>query len=168
MIVPDEGYAFKDGTIYGISASWFRTTFLKKDMESVYFSIELPTTINNQIVTRIGDNAFSGYSSEKGNMKDAIGNLGTDDCKFMIVGIVNLANDHLAEIGKQTFNGCTDLTGVILPDTLEVLGTADGKSGSVFNGCTGLEFVRIADSDEDTVFELPDGLKIIGKQCFWL
>lgn len=166
MIVPDEGYAFKDGTIYGISASWFRTTFLKKDMESVYFSIELPTTINNQIVTRIGDNAFSGYSSEKGNMKDAIGNLGTDDCKFMIVGIVNLANDHLAEIGKQTFNGCTDLTGVILPDTLEVLGTADGKSGSVFNGCTGLEFVRTADSDEDTVFELPDGLKIIGKQCF--
>ena len=99
-------------------------------------------------------------------MKDAIGNLGTDDCKFMIVGIVNLANDHLAEIGKQTFNGCTDLTGVILPDTLEVLGTADGKSGSVFNGCTGLEFVRTADSDEDTVFELPDGLKIIGKQCF--
>lgn len=48
MIVPDEGYAFKDGTIYGISASWFRTTFLEKDMESVYFSIELPTTINNQ------------------------------------------------------------------------------------------------------------------------
>ena len=75
---------------------------LKKTWNLYIFRLNYQQPLTIKIVTRIGDNAFSGYSSEKGNMKDAIGNLGTDDCKFMIVGIVNLANDHLAEIGKYT------------------------------------------------------------------
>ena len=58
------------------------------------------------------------------------------------------------------------MSSVILPSTLELLGTEDGKSGSVFNACSSLEFVRTAGGDPEAVFELPDGLKVIGSQTF--
>lgn len=83
-----------------------------------------------------------------------------------LTGVLDLSNTKVQTIEKSAFSGCTGLTGVILPDTLEVLGAADGSSGSVFNRCSGLEFVRTANSEESTVFELPDSLKAIGKQTF--
>ena len=80
--------------------------------------------------------------------------------------MLDLSKTKVETIEKSAFSGCTGLTGVILPDTLEVLGTSDGGSGSVFNGCSSLQFVRTSSSEEDTIFELPANLKVIGKQTF--
>ena len=77
-----------------------------------------------------------------------------------------MSKTKIKTLEKSAFSGCTGLTGVILPQTLEVLGTSNGSSGSVFNGCTGLEFVRTAGGSETADFELPSGLKVIGKQTF--
>lgn len=81
-------------------------------------------------------------------------------------GVLDLSNTKITKIEKNAFGDCTGLTGVILPNTLEVLGDEDGASGSVFNGCTGLQFIRTVDSNEDIVFELPKSLRVIGKQTF--
>lgn len=69
-----------------------------------------------------------------------------------ISGVLDLSNTKVEAIEKSAFSGCTGLTGVILPQTLEVLGTSNGSSGSVFNGCTGLEFVRTAGGSETATF----------------
>ena len=49
--------------------------------------------------------------------------------------------------------------------TLKNIG--DTKSGSVFKGCTGMEYVRTAGGDADAVFELPETLQTIGRQSFY-
>ena len=94
-----------------------------------------------------------------------INNQAANGCSYLS-GVLDLSNTEITTLGKSAFRDCTGLTGVILPDTLEVLGEADGSAGSVFNGCTGLQFVRTAGGDENAVFELPSNLRVIGKQTF--
>ena len=187
MAVPEEGMVIKGGTYYGISYEWFKGINPNKD--TMYFSIPLP----EKVTTVIADGFRDSWSSEKENNGAATyysGSRKTDWAHYNVVtidfseaanlttiksqaamgapltGVLDLSNTKVQTIEKSAFSGCTGLTGVILPDTLEVLGAADGSSGSVFNRCSGLEFVRTANSEESTVFELPDSLKAIGKQTF--
>lgn len=83
-----------------------------------------------------------------------------------LTGELDLSNTKVETIGKSAFSGCTGLTGVVLPETLKIMGDSDGSSGSVFNGCTGLKYVRTNGGKEDAVFELPGNLEVIGKQSF--
>ena len=94
-----------------------------------------------------------------------INNQAAMNCSYLS-GVLDLSHTKITTLGTSAFSGCTGLTGVILPDTLEVLGAADGTSGSVFKDCTGLEFLRKASSGSDVIFELPANLKVIGKDTF--
>lgn len=183
MVVPAEGMLIKGTTYYGISKTWFEEINPKKD--TMYFSVKVPSSVTSIIKDGFTDS----YTTEK-KRNDAvtyndnlgrynmvaidfseatslttINNQAAKDCSYLS-GVLDLSNTEITTLGKSAFRGCTGLTGVILPDTLEVLGEADGSAGSVFNGCTGLQFVRTARSDKDAVFELPSNLRVIGKQTF--
>lgn len=182
MEVPAEALIVVSGTYYGISKDWFEENNPNK--ETLFFSIEIPDS-----VTKIANDGFrSSYTNDKKKYGAVTTNDKLGDYKVVSIdfsnatsletidsqaamgvslqGVLDLSKTSVKNIGKSAFSGCTGLTGVILPDTLEVLGAVDGKSGSVFNDCTGLQFVRTASSDTDTVFELPSNLRVIGKDTF--
>ena len=170
MAVPEEGMVI-DGTAYrGVSSDWLLR--VNPSGDEMYFSIKIPssvTTIGSG--GTVGTNVFSNLGKSKVviDFSEATSLTTIESQAAMgapIIGVLDLSKTKVQTIEKSAFSRCTGLTGVILPDTLEVLGAADGSSGSVFNGCSGLEFVRTANSEESTVFELPDSLKAIGKQTF--
>lgn len=183
MKVPAEELVIVNGIYYGISKDWFEENNPNK--ETLFFSIEIPDNVTTIFNDGLKDSWYP--DKEKNNAVTANDNLGRYNVVSVdfsgatslttinnqaamgvtsLKGVLDLSNTKVTIIGKSAFSGCTGLTGVILPNTLEVLGTEDGSSGSVFNGCTGLQFVRTANSDENTVFELPVSLKVIGKQTF--
>ena len=179
--VPPEGLAIKNGTFYGVTKTWFQS--VNPDKGTVYLSIAIPDN-----VTTIANDAFRyNYTSGKQSAgavtsSDGLGGFNLSRLDFTqatslteiqyqaamkctcLTGELDLSATKLTTIGKSSFSGCTGLTGVILPSTLKNLGTKDG--GSVFNGCSGLQYVRTAGKDPDAVFQLPDGLKVLGKQSF--
>lgn len=188
MTVPAEEMVIKNGIYYGISYEWYKSINPKK--QTMYFSIVLPAT-----VTTVFDDGFrDSWNSQKESNGAAIyynGSRPTDWAHYNVVsidfseatnlttinkqaamycrdisGVLDLSNTQVKTIDKSAFSGCIGLTGVILPQTLEVLGTSNGSSGSVFNGCTGLEFIRTVGGSETAVFELPSGLRVIGRQTF--
>lgn len=183
MVVPADAMVINNNTYYGVSETWFAS--VNPDKGTLYVALQIPET-----VTTIANDAFrDNYTSDKAKYgavttNDELGRCTVAAIDFSqatalttiryqaamycsdISGVLDLSNTKVETIEKNAFNRCTGLTGVILPGTLEVLGEADGSAGSVFNGCTGLQFVRTARSDKDAVFELPSNLRVIGKQTF--
>lgn len=182
IIVPEEGMVIKNKTYYGIEKDWFKT--INPNKQTIYLSIQIPNT-----VTTIANDGFrDSYTSDKKNYNavtsyDAIGRYSIVSIDFStatsltninnqaamgcaLSGVLDLSNTKIKTIGKSAFSGCNQLTGIILPNTLEVLGDVSGNSGSVFNGCTSLQFVKTASSAANVKFELPQSLKVIGKQTF--
>ena len=84
--------------------------------------------------------------------------LYTSGCSSL-TGVLDLSHTRIETLGKSAFNGCTGLTGVILPKTLGEIGNKNG--GRVFYGCTGLQFVRTFEGDSNAIFELPKTLEAI-------
>lgn len=183
MVVPADDMVINNGTYYGVSKTWFAR--VNPDKGTFYVALQIPGT-----VTTIANDAFRyNYTGDKKEYGAVIPSDNLGQCKVAAIdfsqatnlttikyqaamscsdisGVLNLSNTKVKTIEKSAFSGCIGLTGVILPQTLEVLGTSDGSSGSVFNGCTGLEFVRTAGGSETADFELPSGLKVIGKHTF--
>ena len=96
-------------------------------------------------LTRMGSQAFMGCSG--------------------IVGEVTIP-EGVTTLERNVFKECSGLTGVYLSTGLKQIGTSDG--GSVFYGCTGLQFIRVNGDDEyDGNFTLPDTLTTIGKHSFY-
>lgn len=181
--VPEEGLVIENYTFYGINETWFE----ENDPESghLYVSISIPSSVK-----KIGNDAFRDtYSSDKSkygvvNIHDnpeksfdvvsldftyasgltTIGSQAAFSCTYLS-GALDLSTcTSLETIEKSAFNGCAGLSGVILPDNLKQLGNS--SSGSVFNGCTALQYIRLSKSESTTVFELPASLTCIGKQTF--
>ena len=166
MIVPADKMVIQNGTYYGISRTWFQE--INPEKQTIYFSIKLPNT-----VTTIAKDGFrDSYTPDKAECgavtsSDNCGRYSAVTIDFSsatslkkicsqaamscinLTGVLDLSNTQVQTIEKSAFSGCTELTGVILPKTLEVLGAEDGSSGSVFNGCTGLQFVRTEDHEDD-------------------
>lgn len=183
MVVPAEGMIIKGNTYYGISKAWFEE--INPDKATMYFSVKVPDSVTSIIKDGFRDSytnekerngAVTYYDDlgrynmvaidfSKATSLTTINNQAAMNCSYLS-GVLDLSHTKITTLGTSAFSGCTGLTGVILPDTLEVLGEADGSAGSVFNGCTGLQFVRTARSDKDAVFELPSNLRVIGKQTF--
>ena len=182
MELPIEAMVIIGDSYYGVSKSWFEQ--VNPDKATMFFSITVP---NN--VSTVAANAFrDSYSSEKEKhgavtSNDNLGRYNVVAIDFSqavslttiksqaalrcsLTGVLDLSNTKISTIEKSAFSGCNGLTGVVLPNTLQVLGATDGSSGSVFNGCTGLQFVRTAGGDPEAIFQLPDGLKVIGKDTF--
>lgn len=182
-VVPADAMVINNNTYYGVSETWFAS--VNPDKGTLYVALQIPET-----VTTIANDAFrDNYTSDKAKYgavttNDELGRCTVAAIDFSqatalttiryqaamycsdISGVLDLSNTKVETIEKNAFNRCTGLTGVILPGTLEVLGAANGKSGSVFKDCTGLEFLRTASSGSDVIFELPANLKVIGKDTF--
>ena len=183
MVVPADAMVINNNTYYGVSETWFAS--VNPDKGTLYVALQIPET-----VTTIANDAFrDNYTSDKAKYgavttNDELGRCTVAAIDFSqatalttiryqaamycsdISGVLDLSNTKVETIEKNAFSGCTGLTGVILPDTLEVLGAANGTSGSVFKDCTGLEFLRTASSGSDVIFKLPANLKVIGKDTF--
>lgn len=182
-VVPAVAMVINNNTYYGVSETWFAS--VNPDKGTLYVALQIPDT-----VTTIANDAFrDNYTSDKAKYGAVTTNDKLGQCKVAAIdfsqatgltsiryqaamycrdisGVLDLSNTKVETIEKNAFSGCTGLTGVILPDKLEVLGAADGTSGSVFKDCTGLEFLRTASSGSDVIFELPANLKVIGKDTF--
>lgn len=183
MAVPADAMVINNNTYYGVSKTWFAS--VNPDKGALYVALQIPDT-----VTTIANDAFrDNYTSDKAKYGAVTTNNGLGQCTVAAIdfsqatalttiryqaangcsylsGVLDLSNTEITTLGTSAFRGCTGLTGVILPATLEVLGDSSNGSGSVFSGCTGLQFVRTAGGDENAVFELPSGLKMIGNQTF--
>lgn len=183
MVVPTDGMLIKGTTYYGISKAWFEE--INPDKATMYFSVKVPSSVtsiindgfrdsyttdkkNNGAVTsydNLGRYNMVAIDFSEATSLTTINNQAAMRCSYLS-GVLDLSHTKITTLGKSAFSGCTGLTGVILPGTLEVLGAANGKSGSVFKDCTGLEFLRTASSGSDVIFELPANLKVIGKDTF--
>ena len=184
IAVPEEGLAISGGTLYGIDKTWFAN--VNPDKGKVYLAISIPsgvTEINN-------DGLKDSYTSDKKlhnavTYMDGLGSfsvaaLSFDDATGLetigeqalqgnsqLTGILDLSATNVSVIKKSAFSGCSNLTGVVLPKTLKELGSRSSSAGSVFNGCEGLRYIRVAgSSNQNAVFELPEGLIYIGRQTF--
>lgn len=168
MVVPEEALTISGTILKGISQDWLDEN-KPKDGSTFYLKLGISDSI-----TELGDGykgfrLGTGYSLQV-DFSTANNLTKINNQAFMYAtalhGELDLSHTKITTLGKSAFSGCTGLTGVILPDTLEVLGAANGKSGSVFKDCTGLEFLRTASSGSDVIFELPANLKVIGKDTF--
>lgn len=182
MVVPTEGMVIKNGVYYGISKEWFITH--NPTQVTMYFSLSVP----NNVTTIASDGFRDSYSSEKTSngavtYNDNHGRYNVVAIDFSdatslttiksqaamgcsnLSGVLDLSNTKVETIGKNAFKECTGLTGVILPKTLKSIGS--DNAGSVFYGCTSLEYVRAVDGAPNAVFELPKTLKYLGNQSFY-
>ena len=150
MVVPADAMVINNNTYYGVSKTWFAS--VNPDKGTLYVALQIPDT-----VTTIANDAFrDNYTSDKAKYGAVTTNNGLGQCTVAAIdfsqatalttiryqaamrcsylsGVLDLSHTKITTLGKSAFSGCTGLTGVVLPDTLEVLGEADGSAGSVFN-----------------------------------
>ena len=107
-------YVVKDGVITGVTAS-FRT-YAK--------NVEIPSEVNGEKITGIGERAFSGCS---GLISITIPDGVTS------IGGVTIPNS-VTSIGDHAFSYCTGLTSVTIPDSVTSIGS------DAFSGCNKLQY----------------------------
>lgn len=163
--VPEDKLVFNNGEISSIDSDW-----LTKN-EGNSLKVVIPAEINGTTVTSIGEHAFQGKNvftrpqiilaeidfSNAENLTE-IGNQAFGYCEKLKT--VDLSKTKVTAIGKFAFSECTALQDVVLPDTLESLGS------SVFTGCISIKTLRTATAPEGVVFFLPNTLNSIGYQTF--
>lgn len=168
MVVPEEALTISGTILKGISQDWLDEN-KPQDGSTLYLKLVISDSI-----TELGDGykgfrLGTGYSLQV-DFSTANNLTKINNQAFMYAtalhGVLDLSQTKITTLGKSAFRDCTGLTGVVLPKTLKVLGDSSDGSGSVFSGCKGLQFVRTAGGDENAVFELPSGLKMIGNQTF--
>lgn len=125
-------------------------------------------------ITRIGNSAFSGYSSLVTVTFDkdvtVIGNHAFENCTSLADAEIP---DSVNYIGESAFSGCTSLPNVVIP------GNVTSISANTFKSCTALTSVTIHDGVTgigDSAFwgcsslpeiVIPDSVKSIGGSAFW-
>ena len=168
MVVPNEALTISGTILKEIKQTWLDSN-KPQDGSTFYLKLEIPDSITELGTGTGGFRLGTGYSLQV-DFSTAKNLTKINNQAFMYAtalhGELDLSHTKITTLGKSAFSGCTGLTGVILPGTLEVLGAADGSVGSVFNGCSGLQYVRTASGSKTADFELPSNLKVIGKQTF--
>ena len=168
MVVPNEALTISGTILKEIKQTWLDSN-KPQDGSTFYLKLEIPDSITELGTGTGGFRLGTGYSLQV-DFSTAKNLTKINNQAFMYAtalhGELDLSHTKITTLGKSAFSGCTGLTGVILPDTLEVLGAADGSAGSVFNGCSGLQYVRTASGSKTADFELPSNLKVIGRQTF--
>lgn len=138
-----------EGVTFGNQAFWACANLIRVD------------TVGSGYIKEIGNDAFNGARQlEFIDLKEGLESIGekafyqcinldieltlTSSMKnigsYAFFGCVNLKTvilEGITEIKEATFSGCTSITDLVLPDTLEVIG------GSAFSGCTGLNEITI-------------------------
>ncbi len=189
--VPEEALFYESTSggvkISGIRKDWFQENCPDNSKDNLaYFSLTIPAVNSSgSKVVSIGSNAFctnkanydandrynyihpSNYKIVNVDFSQASNLSKIESQAFMrndqLTGPLTLPIS-LTTLEKSAFNSCTSLKGIYLPSGLEEIGNSSG--GSVFLGCSALEFVRVFGGDSQKVFELPSSLKSIGKDAF--
>ena len=126
-------------------------------------------------VTSIGETAFAGtaYYSNSSNWENHVLYLG----KYLITASTEISGDYTIKSGTVviadgSFENCSRLSGVIIPDSVTTIGN------SAFEGCSGLTSVTIGDGvtsigddaflgcRELTSIAIPDSVTSIGGRAF--
>ena len=165
--VPQDGLAFNNGVVYGISQEWYKEKKKEitgsEDVEEnrdfkLYVSVVIPSEIDGKAVKTI---AFSSFNNSYADAKYDNGAMyvQTDDAKnsyldigtFSVVSVDMESADNLEIMEHQIFNGCTDLSGVVDLSNTKI----EAVEKFTFKDCSKLKGVV-----------LPDTLKRIGSQVF--
>ncbi|MCM1159531.1 MAG: leucine-rich repeat domain-containing protein, partial [Clostridium sp.] len=159
--------------------------------------VQIPDTIGNRKVTRIGDSAFGSCSGLTGieipDSVTSIGDYAFSECS----GLTSIEiPDSVTSIGEFAFSDCSGLTSIEIPDSVTSIerGTFSDCSGLIsieipdsvtsignnaFSVCSNLTSIEIPDSVtriEDYVFflcssltgiEIPDSVTSIGNRAFY-
>jgi len=111
--------------------------------EGVYFSI---TELSDFLASMPANTKTTPYAvalnvSNPGGTSDAVGSLGrmlkNNPTKYVNL---NLSGSTFINIGNNTFDGCTSLAGVTIPNSVTSIGD------KAFYGCTGLDGITIPNS----------------------
>ncbi|MCD8089181.1 MAG: leucine-rich repeat domain-containing protein [Clostridiales bacterium] len=116
-------------------------------------------------ITRIGSYAFAGSSSvESVSIPETVTSIG--DIAFQCVGASSITlPDSLTSIGGYAFQSSHNLTSIVIPENVTYIG------GGVFDNCTGLETITIADgntsfcSDENGIVYTADMTEVVACGC---
>lgn len=163
--VPEDALDIRGGVLVELKKAWVLAEQEALGGASPYVSVRIPDG-----VTAIGDNAFNpskGYYAVSLDFSGAasLTSIGMQAAIHApLRGVLDLSATRVETIDGMAFNDCTQLEGVILPDTLRELGSLD--KGGTFSDCKNLRFVRLAGSPEDACFVLPENLTYIGRQTF--
>ena len=100
--------------------------------------IVIPAKHNGKIVSKIGENAFEGFTNIKTIViPDSI----TKICYSAFKGCTNLINieipNSVTSIGNYAFSGCSNLVNIEIPNSVLFIGS------SAFNGCSSLESITL-------------------------
>lgn len=132
-VSPYKYITLEDGTIR-------ITGYNSSDLTS-YDDLEIPQSIDNKVVTEIGENAFKNvYNLKKVNIPITV--LKIDDSAFEGCALLNevIIPNRLEYLGASAFKGCISLKEVNLPNTITSLGS------QAFSGCKSLTNITIPDN----------------------
>ena len=121
----------------------------------------------------IGDYAFANFGGiVSATMPETVTSVGAGAFWNSPITTITLS-DRITAIGKEAFEGCTNLTAIVLPEDLKTIGE------NAFFSCTGLAQVVFSEGLEEIgnyafysctalqSLELPEGLTRIGDRAFW-
>lgn len=170
--VPEEALDIDaNGVCSGIKLNWFNAN---KPESGKYLSVTIPATVK-----KIEKNAFYNYKNLGSNVylgtvigavdfskATALEEIGyaAFSSQSNLSGVIDLSNTKVKLIDGSAFRA-TAITGVVLPSSLESLGSA-ANGGSAFTECKKLQYVRTAGGDASASFELPSALTYIGGYTF--
>ena len=157
---PETDFIFENGVITGYTGN-----------ETV---VNIPHSINEQIVSKIGDNVFAGNTTITEvtipSTVEIIGNKTFSGCTNL-----TSVSSNVTEIGDYAFENCEKLKDIELPKTLSYLGTG------AFAGSAQLSKILLADRITEikndtfsgcsslTELNISDSVTSIAPQCvFWL
>ena len=190
--LPEEAFLWESSadkkTLAGINPEWYKTNVTDAGVQCI--SIKIPAS--TETIRKDFGGAYAtheGFSTDGKKLEPVVPNCEQVFVDFSaatnlktiglqaffavskLTGVIDLSNTQVEVIEGNAFKD-TAITGVILPTTLKRVGNDDpGTTGShapVFMDCSNLEYIRVANGDENAVFELPQSLEVIGNSGFQL
>lgn len=175
--VPEDELLISGGVCSGVNEDWYTQVKDALGLETVYLKIVIPVNVTeiaknafyaNKNIGTNGNNVYFGTRIAEVDFSGATSLEKIGYAAFShqtnLTDVVDLSNTQVKVIDGSAFRNC-NMEGVILPETLQSLGTS-AEGGSSFTECGNLQYVKLATSGEGVFFELPQGIEYIGAYTF--